>query len=128
MGHKFNQPISRSILPTNLTHLILGYDFNQPITSLPDSLESLTIGHNYKHPICSDINNLPVNLKHLNINSSYEFINDIPEQIEQLAININNYNIINNFPAGLKKLIVNVENYGKYIKKIPFGCEVVIDY
>ena len=106
---RFNQEIKENVLPGNLHTLILSYWFNQEIKEnvLPKSIKKICL---YSH--CNLINNLPLGL-------------------EEVCIKFNEYNDednkeVNNLPITLKKITIENEKYLKYITKIPFGCEIVI--
>jgi hypothetical protein len=147
LGGLFNKPVEN--LPLSLISLTLGYWFNQPVDNLPSGLLYLTVGHTFDKPIDKLPANLqrltlgkifnqslelvPATVTHLQISNSYNYVNNIPNQIKFLAIFFDfEYTFtfrenINNLPFGLKKIVVNNEGYKKYITKIPFGCEVVVD-
>jgi hypothetical protein len=62
----FNMPISN--LPTTLTHITFGENFNQPVTHLlPPSLTHLTFGNMFN----SAANYLPDKLTHLTFGAMY---------------------------------------------------------
>ena len=74
-------------LHSNLTHLILSYDFNGCIDNLPDSIEHLNLPSTFTYPI----HKLPSSLKLLVFNNSYykENINYLPKSI--LCIHMYSY-------------------------------------
>src|SRR5437763_1104098 len=63
--NNFNQTLTKDVLPNNLTQLIFGTYFNQPITKdvLPNNLTQLTFGLYFNQPLTKDI--LPNNLTQL---------------------------------------------------------------
>jgi hypothetical protein len=64
-GIHYNQPIRIDILPLGLTRLVFGKDYNQPIGTgvLPASLTSLVFGVHYNQPIGTGV--LPASLTSL---------------------------------------------------------------
>ncbi|KAM9983626.1 hypothetical protein ACTFIY_000341 [Dictyostelium cf. discoideum] len=77
-GSRFNRYLDPGVLPINsLKKLILSTDFNKKleIGSLPDSITHLTFGYNYNQPIIS----LPSSLTYLELNCpNYSHKIDIP--------------------------------------------------
>ncbi|GAM25588.1 hypothetical protein SAMD00019534_087630 [Acytostelium subglobosum LB1] len=69
LPYDFNQPLTN--LPNTLTHLETGYKFNQPIGpgTLPQSLTSLKLGVSFNKPIGPGV--LPESLKHLALSISF---------------------------------------------------------
>ena len=89
--------------PNSITHLTLGYCFNQLINKYPDSL----IEFSYWSP--NNINNLPY-IKSLII---HFFDNDN-----------NNYEITN-IPTTVKKIKINKSEKIHFLKNIPFKCKIL---
>jgi hypothetical protein len=62
--------------------------------------------------------------------SHCNLINNLPLWIEEVYIMFRYYDKYNkeitNLPITLKKIIIEDEIYLKYITKIPFGCDIVI--
>ena len=104
----FNQEIKENVLPNNLHTLTFGYKFNQEIKEnvLPKSIKKISL---YSH--CNLINNLPLEIEEVFI----KFSNDDEYNKE-----------VNNLPMTLEKITIENEKYLKYITKIPFGCEILI--
>ena len=150
---KFNQEIKENILPDSLHTLTLGYSFNQEIKEnvLPNNLHTLTFGDNFNQEIKEDIlpgnlhtlifgfhfnqeikeNVLPKSIKKIGLYSHCNLINNLPLQIEEVCIKFNKYydeynKEVNNLPITLKKIVIENEKNLKYITKIPFGCEIII--
>ena len=152
-GDRFNQQINN--LPKTLTYLSLGVYFEQSINNLPNTLTYLSLGgfnQPIGHQECDDVNcprNLPINLTHLafgypfnqkihnlpkKINTlkfwAHHGIKDnIPEQIEKIIIVFDLPNDdtqkIDNIPTNVKIIEINYPKKMRYIKKIPFGCNVI---
>ena len=141
----FNQPLTKENLPPNLLELaITGSDnFNQPLTSLPDSLQKLYIGSKrfnqsldwlpaglYKlHLSCQELNyslnNLPPNLKELyiSITNNYSIpITTLPESLEVLLIMDPVDCDFNNLPNTIKTLYVRYE-YSSLPELLPDSVE-----
>lgn len=84
-GPNFNLPVD-NLLPQTLTHLTFeSYNslgcFNQPVDHLPPSLTHLTFGSQFNQPV----NNLPSTLIHLTFGKSFQqIINYLPPSITHL--------------------------------------------
>jgi hypothetical protein len=79
--------IKYSYLPNSLTRLELGFDFDQPINNLPNSLNHLlfSFGSHFNQ----QINYLPSNLKYLVFNAQSFFnqpINYLPNNLRYLIL------------------------------------------
>ena len=85
------------------------------------------------------IENIPINIKHLNINCgiNLNLINCLPEHIETIHISCTDNSCLykmTNLPPTLKKLsltfVANYENFiiNDSIVKLPFECEFEVDY
>ena len=105
---EFNQKIKENVLPDNLHTLSFGWHFNQEIKEyvLPKSIKKISL---YSH--CNLKNNLPLWIEEVCI----KFSNDDKYNKE-----------VNNLPITLKKITIKDVYYLKYITKIPFGCNIVI--
>jgi hypothetical protein len=82
---KFNQIIDENFLPSTLTHLNLGSDFNYPIYNLPPSLTNLDCGSIFNQELKN--NTFPKGLKILNLGRNFNrhlFQGVFPEELEEL--------------------------------------------
>jgi hypothetical protein len=126
----FNQEIKENVLPVSLHTLTFGHEFNQEIKEnvLPDSLHTLSFGYDFNQEIKNNV--LPISIKKIGLISHHNLINNLPLQLEEVYIKFyNNVKFdkeVNNLPIILKKIIIEDEIYLKYITKIPFGCDIVI--
>jgi hypothetical protein len=154
-GYFFNQEIKENVLPNSLHTLRLGFDFNQEIKEnvLPVSLHTLTFGLYFNQEIKENVlpvslhtlifglyfnqeikeNVLPKTIKKISLYSHCNLINNLPLQLEEVYIMFYDFNDsyeynkeVNNLPITLEKIIIEDEEYLKYITKIPFGCNIVI--
>jgi hypothetical protein len=130
LGYNFNQEIKENVLPGNLHTLIFNWKFNQEIKKnvLPGNLHTLIFGRTFNKVIQKNV--LPKSIKKIGLYSDCNLINNLPLWIEEVCIKFSNYDKhnkeVNNLPMTLKKITVENEYYLKYITKIPFGCEIVI--
>jgi hypothetical protein len=64
-GFNFNQPLDNDSLPTSITHLTFGSSFDQLINkdSLPESVTHLSFGYSFNQPLDKD--SLPSSITHL---------------------------------------------------------------
>ncbi|KYQ92729.1 DUF1649 family protein [Tieghemostelium lacteum] len=87
LGENFNQPLSIEVnLPLKLTTLIVGYDFNQDfkIGDLPETLETLKFGYSFKRPLKAGV--LPVSLKNLSfVDYVYSLHGKLPPLLQYLS-------------------------------------------
>jgi hypothetical protein len=127
-GRRFNQEIKENVLPDTLHTLTLGCYFNQEIKEnvLPDSLHTLTFGICFNQEIEENV--LPKSIKKIGLYSHCNLINNLPLWIEEVCIKFY-YKCdkeITNLPMTLEKITIENKIYFKYITKIPFGCEILI--
>ena len=106
--YDFNQKIKENVLPSSLHTLIFGRTFNQEIKEnvFPCSIKKIGV---YSH--CNLINNLPLWITEVYI----KFCNNVKYDKE-----------VNNLPVSLERITILYEIYLKYITKVPFGCDTVI--
>ena len=72
-----------SLLPSTLTHLTLGHDFNQPVTTLPPSLAHLTFGNYFNLPVD---NKLSSTITHLTFGHFFnQSVHALPSSITHLT-------------------------------------------
>jgi hypothetical protein len=109
----FNSPVDN--LPTGLKTLVLGEKFNQYIKNLPYRLKKLVLSNNF----AKSLDNLPPNLIYLqfvNNNNWVGNLNNLPNSIEFLLLDINSFNyskenVLNNLPNSIRYLeIITKQN------------------
>lgn len=117
LGYTFNQPMN---LPPELTRLTLGYNFSQPV-NLPNNLTHLTLGYKFSQPV-----NLP-NITYLKIpsNNAHNIIDFLQNSLEELILSCVFNLQMNNLPNGLKKLIFEKENYEHELNSLPNSLEYI---
>ena len=95
LAERFNSPID--FLPVEITHLILGMQFNQELNNLPSCLKSLIIISSIYSPVVSNFS---------------KPLDNLPYGLEELILNarLNNIYLGDNLPSTLKTLTLN--NYG----------------
>ncbi len=124
-GDNFNQEVNNLILPKNLKILKFGYHFNKSLDNLvlPEKLEILELGLDYDLKLTNlkigyltkiilyndsknTLNNLPVDLKFLEVNYLSEPLKNLPFMLEILYYKNSDEDYINK-------------------SKIPFGCHIL---
>ena len=105
LGYEFNQPITSLAKCPNLKRVVLGYDFNQDLT-LPESLTDLTLGFAFDKCL-----NLPLGLTHLTfshrlnhrLNHDLEKLSDKAPDLRHLTFTQINHQI-RSFPSKITNL------------------------
>lgn len=100
----FNNPIDN--LPSGLKTLVLGEFFNQSINNLPKGLKKLILSNNF----AKSLENLPPNLVYLQFKNNNNWVgnlNNLPDTLEFLFLDINSYNyskepVLNKLPKSIK--------------------------
>jgi hypothetical protein len=129
-GCEFNQEININVLPKSLHTLIFNWRFNQDIKEnvLPVSLHTLIFGWFFNQEIKENV--LPCSIKKIGMYSHCNLINNLQLWIKEVYIMFSNGSKCNkeitNLPITLEKITISDEIYLKYITKIPFGCDIVI--
>lgn len=112
-GYDFNYPLT--LLPNTLTHLSfdsrLGFysdtsKFNQPLDNLPSTLTHLTLSYRYNLPLL----NLPNGLKYLKFGHEFNSLIELPNSLEELHLGTYYNQVINKLPPFLKVLGVQGNN------------------
>lgn len=95
--------------------MVLGGFFNKSINNLPKGLKKLILSNNF----AKSLENLPPNLVYLQFENNHNWIgnlNNLPDSIEFLFLDINSYNyskepVLNTLPKSIKYLeIVTKQN------------------
>lgn len=122
-GHWFNQPVDK--LPNSIKCLTFGYEFNRMVDKLPRLITHLTFGYNFNQPV----NELPNLITHLKFNTTFnQSIDSLPGSIVYLYLcGSAFFKSVNNLPMSLRRIELNSNYPLKLLKKIPHGCEVVIN-
>jgi len=150
-GDSFNQVLSykkKSLLPSSLKSLSLGYSFGKPLTKLPESLIHLTINSNtFNH----ELDKLPKNLLTLDLNVTAHFdktLDNIPKSLTSL--NFKSYNWdkpidlhehmalkfiiiyshdfdqpLDNLPPNLYSLYIISKKFNSSISQLPNNLEIL---
>jgi hypothetical protein len=107
LAEQFNSPID--FLPVEITHLILGFQFNQVLNNLPSALKSLIVISSIYGPLTSEFS---------------KPLNNLPYGLEELVLNarLNNVYFGDNLPPTLKTLIINNYGIGMLTTKIDFAA------
>ena len=103
-GDSFNQSIC-DCLPNTITHINIGYSFNQSLDNLPSTIQCIYFGANniFNMPL----DNLPEGLVDLDLNMCRNFnqpINKLPSSLEILKLGSEFQQSVDNLPPNLKKL------------------------
>ncbi len=99
--NRFNQQIDKDCLPKSLTHLMLGYSFNQCVDNLPFGITHLRFGWEFNKPL----NNLPNSITHLRF--GWEFnqpVDFLPNSIRELFFYRSFNQSVDNLPEGITHL------------------------
>lgn len=93
------------LLPDQLTELIFGNNFRQPIGNLPSQLKKLKFGDAFDRPINNEISKL-LNLKELEFGANFNkpIDNLLPDNIEILILGSRFNQSVNNLPSSLIRL------------------------
>lgn len=129
---KFNQPI---VIFSSLKVLNLGRNFDQEISSFPETLEYLKVGSYYDRVLPK----LPIGLKYLRLGYYFNQPLVLPDELERLELGycFNKELVLPGkleylrlekeidvvFPLSLKTLVVKFP-----VKKIPHGLEVLVSH
>jgi hypothetical protein len=72
----------------------------------------------------------PCSIKKIDLYSHCNLINNLPLCLKEVYIkfydNIKYDKEVNNLPMTLERITIKDEKYLKYITKVPFGCDTVI--
>lgn len=102
-GICFNQPV---LLPRKITYLTLGFCFNQPII-LPRYIRTFQLGRRFNQSIV-----LPSNITVVTIHcQNFTFIDNIPNNIQQLKLGSYCDAPLFNIPSSVKKAKISERNY-----------------
>jgi hypothetical protein len=110
-------------LPENLTHLTLGYKFNQKV-NIPSNLKYLNIDSN--NP--DIIENLPNSIEELELGTHFNLeLNNLPNSVHTIRFNVNsNYNHELNNLVDTIEILQIPEKYSLEIKNIPKRLKKII--
>ena len=129
LGNRWNYPIIKDNLPQNLTHLTIGFDFDQKFNedSFPDSIQYIDLlssNISYKNfmSFFDGIKNL-TNIKYIGF-TGYLPIGSLPISVEIIGIKklvCEQYNI----SFAVKYIFIEnyFEDYNKI--KLPFGTKII---
>jgi hypothetical protein len=121
----FNQQIKEKTLPNSLKKITFGYMFNHYIDQLPQNLEFLTLGEKFAKPVG---NTLPNSITHLTFGNKFnQPINSLPINLQFLTLGYGFDKIVENLPSEIKQINVKTTYALDLIKKVPFGCKIVVD-
>jgi len=94
---KFNEPVQ---LPSSITHLKFGDNFDQPVENLPSSITHLTFGKKFNQ----SIDNLPTSITHLTFESDFnQPVENLPSSITDLTFG-ENFNQPIDLPSSITHL------------------------
>jgi hypothetical protein len=108
--NNFNKQLdnyNKIIEDNNITHLILGSNFNQPIDKLPNSIKYLKLKGRFN-----------------------QSIDNLPNSITHLTLEYNFNQCIDNLPLRLKEIDIKYCKFKKSIKErlldvIPINCKII---
>lgn len=137
LNGNFAHPID-SFHSSNLTHLIIGDEYNYPLDNLPQTLTYLVFTNysKFSHPLNNlpisliylkfdyyvkfshPFNNLPQSLKYLKLNDFNQPINNLPKSLIYLELDYEFNQPIDNLPQSLLYLILSNE-FDQSINNLP---------
>ncbi|GAM18371.1 hypothetical protein SAMD00019534_015460, partial [Acytostelium subglobosum LB1] len=84
LGDNFSQSLSSKLLPSSLIELHLGSKFNHPLVSLPSGLTTLSIGDSFNQPLTSRL--LPQSLTKLKLGNGFNQLLPSLRTLKRLAL------------------------------------------
>ena len=115
LGWVFNQQVN---LSPNLIHLTFGYCFNQQV-NLPPNLTHLTFGWKFNQQV-----NLPFSVQFLELDcNNINIIDYLSDNVEELVLGYNNILELNDLPSSIKKLVIKNEDYNQELNCLPNNLE-----
>jgi hypothetical protein len=112
-------------LPSQLTHLIFGHEFNKQCDKLPKYLTNLTFGYKFN---CK-VDLLPISLTNLTFGYTFnKSIKLLPDQIEHLVLGFSFNRPLNKLPINLQSLTLGerfnseINYWGLKITILNFAC------
>ena len=116
LGSVFNKMLN--FLPRSLENLTVGEAFNQPLNNLPHTIDTLTLACNN---FTNSLNNLPCELKHLNLTYCTNFnqnLDYLPSSLEYLSLPKGYTHHLQNLPNNIKRLDIYDYPYLDELKKL----------
>jgi hypothetical protein len=124
LGHDFNKPLD--CLPHSLTELFFDYEFNQYIDKLPSNLLKLRLGYRFNKPV----NFLPPNLTEIDFGKEFnQYVVHLPQNLTKLSFGYDFNQCVDYLPQKLvrlrfgKKFNQQVDRLPKNLKQLTFGKE-----
>jgi hypothetical protein len=119
LGWYFNQPIDK--LPSCLTYLKCGNHFNQPVDKLPESLTHLILGFHFNQPV----DKLPKSLTHIEFSHIFnQPVNKLPSSLTHIKFGYEFNQPVNNLPDSLTHLTLGF-CFNQPVDKLPNGLKYV---
>jgi hypothetical protein len=116
--------ISKQIIDKHflsITKVYFGYEFNNPIENLPDSINWLVLGKNFNQ----SINKYPSCLKYLTFGFDFnKLVDNLPNMLERIVFGGRFDKSIDNLPDTITHLSFYVEFYSEELYKFGFGSNV----
>jgi hypothetical protein len=120
----FNEPVNS--LPESLEYIKFGHKFDQPVDLLPKNLKYLSFGSEFSH----SIDNLPDSIEYLFLGDVWiyncEVGHKLPNNLKCLELPDSN-RYVDNLPIGLQELIIHnsKSDTNDTQIKLPFGCKLI---
>jgi len=115
-GKNFNQKL---VLPHNLTHLTFGDNLNQKV-DLQLNLIHLTFGYNFNQKV-----DLPYNLTHLTFGENFNQKVDLLLNLKYLCLNCKKTTMVDYLPDSLDELGLN-KNFNGLLNDLPISLKTLI--
>ncbi len=108
--YSWKHPLHRGQgLPSSLTHIILGPQFNKPLQYLPPALTHVTFGDSFRHPF-----NLPDSVVYIKFGSMFNSVvtsRNLPSSLKYLAFGREFDCPIDDLPPSLTHLVIGAFSY-----------------
>ena len=102
-------------LPSYVTVIKFGNNFNQPLDELPAGLKRLKFGYRFNQPV----DELPAGLKRLQFGDSFDQpVDKLPQALIKLKFGDDFNQRVDKLPAGLEELDFG-RNFNQPVKKLP---------
>jgi len=98
-GSNFNSPVDK--LPPTVTHITFGYQFNQPVGHLPPNITYLTFGYDFDQPV----DNLPSSITYLTFGWNFNHpVDHLPPNVNHLTFSTHFNQPVQHLPSKITHL------------------------
>lgn len=116
--------VSVSCLPNHITHLMLDFEYNEPIENLPQKLELLYLSDRFNQ----SLDYLPINLKTLSLGIEFNNpLDNLPPNLETLEMDNTEFDFsLANLPISLKTFICGNNFSPTVINTLPDTIHTIV--